>query len=193
LTGAPASTAARAALRLALAAAIAAPGAGCNPFAKDESVSLPCPYVRVLGAGERYLRYRAGAEPERASLEVEASFVSAEATCTYDDPEDANAGMVLDLALVVGISRGPAAPPAEVERLPYFVALLGPDREIVSRQEFTAEIPLPEEGQRFALTEPEEISLTFPPGGARAPWEYEVVVSFQLTPDQLDLANPPRR
>jgi hypothetical protein len=178
--------------RLLLAAAAALSAAACNPFQEDTS-ALPCPVVRVLGAGERYVRYAEGAAAEPANLELEARFLSAESSCEYDDDEDPQAGMVLDLSLVIAAERGPAAGPAAVERLPYFVAILGPDRTIVTRKEFVAEIPPPEEGQQFALTEPEEISLTFPAGGTRAPWEFEVVVSFQLTRAQLDLIEGPAR
>ena len=65
------------------------------------------------------------------------------------------------------------------------MALIGPDREVVTRQSFETAMLFPDEGAQFFLTEPEEVTLDFPPGGSVAPWEYEVVVSFQLTEEQL--------
>lgn len=198
MSAAPASfrgkVAAHAALRprLLLAAVAALGGAACNPFQTDVP-QLPCPVVHVLGAGERYVRFQDGAAPEPANLELAARFLSVESSCSYDDEADSRSRMVLDLALVIAAERGPAAAAATVERLPYFVAILGPDHGIVTRREFVAEIPLAEPGQQLALTEPEEISLTFPAGATRAPWENEVVVSFQLTRDQLDRAAPEGR
>lgn len=154
-----------------------------NPFA--DSVELPCPFVRVLGDGEAYLRFLPGAEPIRDNLEVEARFVTVEAGCDYDDSDDPRSAMTLDLSIVVAAERGPSMPVGGSELLPYFVALIGPNRDVVTRQSFDAAMLFPEEGAQFVLAEPEEVSLEFPANGAVAPWEYEVVVSFQLTEEQL--------
>jgi hypothetical protein len=163
--------------------------AGCdtasslNPF--SETAALPCPFVRVLGDGEAYLRYRPGAEPVRENLEVEARFITVDFSCDYEDSDDPRSAMALDLSIVLAAERGAAMPPGGTERLPYFVALIGPDREVVARQSFETAMLFPEEGAQFYLAEPEEVTLDFPPGGSVAPWEYEVVVSFQLTEEQL--------
>ncbi len=158
-------------------------GSSLNPFA--ESVKLPCPFVRVLGDGEAYLRYRPGAEPVRENLEIEARFITVDFSCEYDVSDDPQSAMALDLSIVVAAERGPSMPAGGGERLPYFVALIGPDRGVVTRQSFEAAMLFPEEGAQFMLAEPEEVTLDFPGGGSVAPWEYEVVVSFQLTEEQL--------
>ena len=93
--------------------------------------------------------------------------------------------MALDLSIVLAAERGAAMPAGGAERLPYFVALIGPERDVVTRQSFEAAIPFPAEGAQFILAEPEEVTLDFPGGGTIAPWEYEVVVSFQLSEEQL--------
>lgn len=158
-------------------------GTSLNPFA--DSVELPCPFVRVLGDGEAYLRYRPGTEPVRENLEVEARFVTVDFACDYDDSDDPQSPMELDLSIVLAAERGESMPEGGTERLPYFVALVGPDRRVVTRQSFEAAMQFPEEGAQFVLAEPEEVTLDFPGGGTVAPWEYEVVVSFQLTEEQL--------
>lgn len=179
----------RAATRIGLTAAAVAGLAGCgsdtslNPF--SDSVELPCPFVRILADGETYLRFRPGTEPARENLEVEARFVTVESACDYDDSDDPQSAMALDLSIVLAAERGAAMPAGGAERLPYFVALIGPNREVVNRQSFEAAMQFPEEGAQFMLAEPEEVTLDFPAGGAIAPWEYEVVISFQLTEDQL--------
>ncbi|MDP6953048.1 MAG: hypothetical protein QGF53_09855 [Alphaproteobacteria bacterium] len=160
--------------------------AACNPMAmfSGESVQLPCPQVRVLAEGERYARFRDG-EVDPNGLEIEANFLSLEVTCDYDDDDDPASRMVLDLDLVVGVERGPAAL-ATGDQVPYFVALIGPDRQVVERTRFDVTVPAPVAGQLFALAEPEEIRLVFPAGSGTAPWQYEVVVSFQLDRKQLE-------
>jgi len=176
-------------MRIGLMAIVAVGLAGCgsgtslNPFA--DSVELPCPFVRVLADGETYLRFRPGTEPARDNLELEARFIAVDFACDYDDSDDPKSAMALDLSIVVAAERGPSMPAGGTERLPYFVALIGPDRSVVTRQSFEAAMLFPEEGAQFILADPEEVTLDFPAGGAVAPWEYEVVVSFQLTEEQL--------
>ena len=154
-----------------------------NPFA--DSVELPCPFVRVLADGEAYLRFRPGTEPVRENLELEARFITVDYGCDYEDSDDPKSAMALDLSIAVAAERGPSMPAGGSERLPYFVALIGPDRSVVTRQSFEAAMVFPDEGAQFLLAEPEEVTLDFPAGGAVAPWEYEVVVSFQLSEEQL--------
>jgi hypothetical protein len=181
--------AARRALVLVL---VSAALAACNPLGFfAERVELPCPYARVLAEGETYASFE-GDVPDPNRLEIEAGFISLEARCEYDDEDDLSSRMVLDLAVVIGVRRGPAAV-GEVDRVPYFVALVGPDRSVVTREEFVAEVPAPPPGQAFALTEPEEIRLTFPAAAPVAPWEYEVIVSFLLTAEQLEFQRLRRR
>jgi len=158
----------------------------CDPMAifSGESVQLPCPQVRVLAEGERYARFRDGVV-DLNGLEIEASFLSLEVTCEYDDDDDPASRMVLDLDLVVGVERGPAAL-AKGDQVPYFVALIGPDRRVVERIRFDVAVAARVPGQLFTLSEPEEIRLVFPAGAAVAPWQYEVVVSFLLDRGQLE-------
>jgi hypothetical protein len=167
-------------------APVAAALAACNPLGFfAESVELPCPYARVLAEGDTYARFE-GDVPDPNRLELEAGFLSLETRCEYADEDDPASRMVLDLAVAVGVRRGPGAV-GEVDRVPYFIALIGPDRSVVTREEFVAEVPAPAPGQAFALAEPEEIRLTFPAGAPVAPWEYEVIVSFLLTAKQLEV------
>ena len=182
---------ARLALFLVSALALTACGSGgsLNPFA--DSVVLPCPYVRVLADARLYRRHSPGPVADASTLELEAQIVTAEFSCDYDDSDDPRSAMALDLAIVIAAQRGPAAVAADSERVPYFVALIGPRREVVNKQTFESLIPFPDPGQRVAFTEPEEVTLFFPAAGAIAPWEYSVVVGLQLTAEQLGQARAP--
>jgi hypothetical protein len=121
----------------------------------------------------------------RDNLEVEARFITVDFECQYEDSDDPRSAMALDLSISLAAERGAAMPPGGSENLPYFVALIGPDRSVVTRQNFEAPMLFPEEGAQFVLAEPEEVTLDFPEGGSVAPWEYEVVISFQLNEAQL--------
>ena len=167
--------------------------AACNPLALIESPPrLPCPQVRVLAQGEHYARFTDGVvDPNR--LEIEAKFLSVATECEYDDADDPTSRMVFDIAVVLGVERGPAAPLAADDAVPYFVALVAPDRRVVERTVFNAKVAAPAAGQLFAVTAPEEIRVVFPADAAVAPWEYEVVVSFLLDQGQLEFERQRRR
>ena len=167
--------------------------AACNPLELFESPQqLPCPQLRLLAEGEHYARFTDGViDPNR--LEIEARFLSVSSECDYDDGDDPTSRMVLDITVVLGVERGPAAPPAAGDAVPFFIALVAPDRRVVERTVFNAEIEAPAAGQLFAVTEPQEIQVVFPAGAAVAPWEYELVVSFLLDQGQLEFERRRRR
>lgn len=167
--------------------------AACNPLGLFESPQqLPCPQLRLLAEGEHYARFTDGVvDPNR--LEIEARFLSVTSECDYDDADDPSSRMVLDITVVLGVERGPAAPPAAGVAVPFFIALVAPDRQVVERTVFNAEIEAPVAGQLFAVTEPQEIQVVFPAGAAVAPWEYELVVSFLLDQGQLEFERQRRR
>lgn len=173
--------------------------AGLDPFASDDRV---CPSVRVLKDAARYARFRPGDGRDLTDLEVEAEIANLSYSCDYQDegafvyealfdeyegitPGTAT-GVVVEMQLRLAARRGPAGGTQPVERLPYFVAVLGPDMSVIDKQIFTAGVRLPGGPGATASTGPEEVELQLPIFGELRGWEYSVVVGFQLTPEQLD-------
>ncbi len=159
---------------------------GDGPFAVE---SLPCPHVRVLAEGERFTRFRPQGQPGIANIELEAQFVGVDySQCEYDIDDEELIGLSFDVVLLVAARRGPAAEATDretVETVPYFVAVVGPDREVVTKQAFMAEVTFPGGVAQAVQSEPEEITLDIPVSDDIPGWQYEVVVGFQLTPEQL--------
>ena len=163
---------------LALAAALALGGCG-GLWGGDRAALPPCPDVRVLAEGESW-----------ADDALEAEISGFAARCDWDDDEDPAAGMTLALAVTMDAARAGAG--AAAAELPWFVAVVGPDRAVASKRVFTAEFAFaPADAPVGAARE--EVDLRFPAGAARPPWEYEVVVGFQLDRERLERRRRERR
>ena len=157
---------------LALAAALALGGCG-GLWGGDGPALPPCPDVRVLAEGESW-----------ADDALEAEISGFESRCDWDDDEDPAAGMTLALAVIIDAERAGAGPAAAAE-LPWFVAVVGPDRAVAEKRVFAAEFAF-ESPDAPAAAAREEVELRFPAGAARPPWEYDVVVGFQLDRARLE-------
>ena len=164
---------------LALAAALALGGCG-GLWGGDGAALPPCPDVRVLAEGESW-----------ADDALEAEISGFEARCDWDDDEDPAAGMTLALAVIIDAARAGAGPAAA--ELPWFVAVVGPGRAVESKQVFAAKFAFEPPDAPAAAAAREEIDLRFPAGAARPPWEYEVLVGFQLDRARLDRRRSERR
>ncbi len=166
-----------------LCAALALAGCGGIDGLWGDDVVLPCPNVRVIGEGSVFPLLEEDAEAE-SDLALEARIVGFEAACDYDDSEDPSSGMDMSLTVLFGAER--SAGSASGESLPFFVAAVGPDRTVAIKRSFTTGIAFDSPEARIGRSEPEAVDLRFPAGAALRPWEYEVLIGFQLDRRQLD-------
>ena len=108
--------------------------------------------------------------------------------CDYD-LDDSGGGVEVTFALPIRAVRGPAA---ESDRLsvPFFVALADPNRQIIAKEVFTAEIAF--EADSASARTVEEIEQWIPLGPGEFGAGYETLVGFQLTPAQLEESRRPK-
>jgi hypothetical protein len=137
----------------------------------------PCPTALLLEGLDRTTTYRAGAEPRPSELRYLAVLTDLTSACRYQ-----NAGVEVDLTFSLTAERGPAFSSAP-EEVTYFVATLGPDEQILKKDEFSAELDF-EEGYAGARWS-EELTLLLrsvtPDNGA----DYTLIVGFQLNDAEL--------
>ena len=171
---------------LAVAAALALGGCDAIDRLRGDDVVLPCPAVRVVGDGDTFPRFREGAAAEPGNIVLTGRIVAFESECDYDDADDPASGMVMRVSVLVGAERTVAAGAAAAAPLPWFVAAIGPDRGVASKETFAAEIGFDGPEARVARSEPQDVDLRFPSGAALRPWEYEVLIGFQLDRQQLE-------
>jgi hypothetical protein len=80
------------------------------------------------------------------------------------------------------LRRGPAAPGRRLE-LPYFVAVMDGD-QVLDRRGFVLEATFPANADSIRVAG-EELQLRLPGGGERGAARYRIIVSLQLTPEEL--------
>jgi hypothetical protein len=140
----------------------------------------PCPRALLLDGAERTGAYRAGAEPRPSELRYLAVLTELSSACRYYD-DGTREGVDVDLTFNLIAERGPAL--SGVEELTYFVATVGPDRQVRSEHVLRGDLSFAEGEQRTGWTE--ELTLRLPSiTPAQAP-EYTLYVGFKLDDAEL--------
>jgi hypothetical protein len=101
-------------------------------------------------------------------------------------------GDVIEVALTVPFAavRGEAGTNLKMMELPYFIAVLSPEEEILQRKAFTTKITFNNEG---AGTSEEKHVLSIPLASRADARKYKMVIGFALTPDQYKHNEEPRK
>jgi|HigsolmetaAR203D_1030402.scaffolds.fasta_scaffold00476_23 hypothetical protein len=138
-----------------------------------------CPSVRIVSDADRITQFRDG--PGRDLTDVVARGVIADFSgeCAYEGNT-----VTVDLDLVIGAEKGPAAAAGDPARFVYFVAVADPELNILNKREFDTEIAFEGASSRAAVMEElvQVIPLERPVDGQY----YQVLVGFQVSPEQLD-------
>ncbi len=171
-----------------------------------------CLTVRPLAGATKLTRFREGEGRNLSDISVEAEFVSVSAFCGYgsgvsgvfsrhggvSDFFAAAAGNTVNpsaygIEVIITAWRGPAEQSDSVYEIPYFVAILDPNGRKVDKKVYTSEIRFPPGATRVTQAEPERIALKFGELKGVAPWQLDILVGFQLTPEELEYARTHKR
>ena len=163
-----------------LVAAVLVVLAGCNPFADDPP---PCPRVSVLKQTSQLTLYGEGPGRDAANVAFEVELRDVASDCDHSIDDEEGGGIEMELALPIYATRGPAAETDRVS-VPFFVAIAGPDRQIVAKEVFTAEIVFEDDGARARTVE--EIEQWIPLGPGEFGLGYQTLIGFQYTAAQLE-------
>ena len=168
-----------------LAAGLLIALAGCNPFADEPP---PCPRVSILKEARLLTLYGDGPGREASDAAFDLELRNVATDCDYD-LGDRGGGVEVTFALPIRATRGPAAESDRVS-VPFFVVLTDPNRQIVAKEVFTAEIAF--EADSASARTVEEIEQWIPLGPGEFGVGYETLVGFQLTPAQLEESRNPK-
>lgn len=157
---------------------------GCSGLGGDNvhKADLACPKVGIVGDANKITVFRAGGKGP-ADVVGRGAVADYAGNCTYD-----STGVTVDVSLALVGERGPAMTGNQLP-LTYFVAVAAPDGSIVTKQEFPTTIDFPGNGPRAGSREDLQPHIPLPEKqDARA---YQLLVGFQLTPDQLEYNRRP--
>lgn len=167
----------KACIALSMATAMLAAGCASN---KEQRV---CPRVAVLSEAGSLTRFAAGDHHDILDIDFQAQIGDLPAQCAYPG-EKGNRQVVVQLAPVFIIDRGSANSDGKAS-FTYFVSVVRTN-EILSKQTFDLSLDFPTNRSRLAMQDGDPpITVTIPLPYRDAEYEYEVLVGFQLTPEEL--------
>ncbi len=161
---------------LSLAALSLAACGGGGPVADAPPTS--CPRVAIVTEAARVVQFGPGAGRDPTDIVSRGQIADYNGTCTYGDGR-----VTVDLTVDIVGERGPAGSGGDLP-LQYFVAIADPTQAIIAKQVFDTSIALADGASRGGVRE--QLTQRIPlPDAALGP-RYQVLVGFQLTPEQLD-------
>jgi hypothetical protein len=159
--------------------------AGCGS-SDPELPPPPCPTALLLDGAQRTSAYSAGAEPRPSELRYLAALTDLSSACRYYD-DGTRQGVDVDLTFNLIAERGPAL--SGVEELTYFVATVGPGRQVRSEHVLRGDLSFAEGEQRTGWTE--ELTLRLPSIGPAQAADYTLYVGFKLDDAELSRREQP--
>ena len=169
---------ARAAASLAALFALGAALDGCKSNIADPGTP-PCPRVALLADAAHLAVFRNGPGRDLTDIVYEADLGRISGQCIYTRSKSK---VTVAMKLTIAAKRGPADR-GGVADLPYFVAVVDRQSHILARQEFDTAIGFqPDQTQAATVEELEQI---IPLKKDQPGSDFEVMVGFRLTPEQV--------
>lgn len=152
---------------------------GCNSRQKDDIGAPPCPKVGVLADAAHLTTFRDGGGRDLTDVVFEADFGRIAGDCVY---RKRNTNVTVEMKLVITAKRGPADR-ARVADIGYFVAIVDQQSNVLARQEFRSTVEFP--GDQSQVNVLEELEQIIPLKKDQPGSDYDVLVGFKLSPEQL--------
>jgi len=156
--------------------------AGCGS-SNNSRLPVACPRPGLLGEGADLTRYRPGPVRDLTTLEWDARLTGISGGC---NPGRGNRSIEMTLTAAFTVERGPSADGRVVD-LPWFVAAVDArDETILSRQDFAERVTFARNEIRTS-GQSAPVSISLPVGENRRAADYRILVSFDLSPEDLAL------
>jgi hypothetical protein len=159
--------------------------AGCGSWFEEPQGRPDCPQVGILPEGATLTRFRPGGGTDLTDVTAEARVVGLAGRC-----ERARDRVRVAVDVQLEAAAGPAAGPERAVDLPWFVAVLGPDQQIVDRRAFSTRFAYPA-GRVTPARATESVDIVLPAG--QPPGAFGVLVSWQLTEAEMAYNRRARR
>lgn len=162
-------------LALAGAALLAACGSSETPR------QAPCPRITLLREGADLTRFRPGAGQDLSVMAYDARIAGFEARCDFTDR---GRNVTVDITPRFEVERGPASGSTPAD-LPWFVAVSdAQDTRILDQADYTTRAVFQSNISRGSAPG-ERVRLTIPNSDGQNAANFNVRISFRLTPEEL--------
>jgi hypothetical protein len=165
----------------------------CSLFGRHDAV-VACPDTGIVKEAARLPVFNDADTPQAdmQPVAVDAAIMNFSGHCTEKKPGQVS----MDLAVSFKGVDYRAASKSKPQDLPYFIAVLAPDQQILQREAFSTRLdfdkavppPAAADGKPAApqAVSVEEHSIRLPLAEGENPADYKVVIGFALTPEQLN-------
>ncbi len=154
---------------------------GCSSNDKQMKV---CPRVAVLSEAGKITRFQPGPGRDILDIDFQGDIGDIVASCEYPDAKKGVRRVTVQVAPVFVFSRGAANREQTID-FTYFVSVVR-DGEILSKQQFDAQTQFIANRARIIVRDDNPpITIDIPLPYKAAEYEYEVLVGFQLTAEEL--------
>ena len=151
--------------------------AGC---ANDEPARLVCPSATIPEESAQLVAFQGGGR-DLTDVRYDLQVTDVALTCALER-DDNERTLETELGVRFTAEKGPANREG-VAAGRYYVAVIGPDGDVLSRRSFDVEIALPGNQTRVATTQ--YLSPTIPLAQGAATDAYTIYVGLVLSPEQL--------
>ena len=165
---------------VAVACLLALSGCGTADGLFGKEMTAACPVAGKLDTGDRLVRFGEGPGREEANVTLAVEVTHVLAACAFEAEE--NSGEV-ELSLWFRARRGQAGTGKE-DRFGYFVAVVSPDDEVITRRTFERELELADEGAWTTFSDQLEVGMSVAEGVDLS--VYRIYVGLELSPEQLE-------
>ena len=148
------------------------------PLAACNRTPPACPRASIISDGASVTKFREGTGRDLTDMVAQAEIVDIAVNCDYD-----RRGVDVALQVAIAATRGPAdrSRAAEFE---YFVAVTDPERNILAKEVFRVQFKFAANEQRVGTVD--EIEPRIPLKSRADGVEYQIIVGFQLTPEEIE-------
>lgn len=153
--------------------------AGCSA-PKPTEFAPSCPRVVTIADAADLSRFRPGGGQDLTDLVLDGRISGFKGGCEREDKDNVRTNLTVDLTLL----RGPAAT-GRAMTVTYFVAIRDGDR-ILDKQDYALRVVFPDNQDQVRVTGP-ETSMVVPVNKEKSAAAYDVLIGFQLSPDELAL------
>lgn len=137
-----------------------------------------CPRASIISDGATVTRFREGTGRDLTDVVVKGEIVDVAVDCNYD-----RRGVDVALQVAIAATRGPADR-NRVADFEYFVAVTDPQRNILAKEVFQVRLQFPPNAQRTGTVD--EIEPRIPLKNRDEGVDYQIIVGFQLTPEEME-------
>jgi hypothetical protein len=137
-----------------------------------------CPRASIISDGATVTKFREGTGRDLTDVVAQGEIVDVAVECDYD-----RRGVDVALQVAIAATRGPADR-SRVAEFDYFVAIADPQRNILAKEVFSVRFQFPQNQARTGTVE--DIEPHIPLKNRADGVEYQIIVGFQLTPEEIE-------